>query len=73
MNDDQLPDPQPSGALVPPPHGPVTAIATSVPLPPYRPSRPIAPREDFLRGLVQSAFDTLDDVGDRIAGAIGLR
>ena len=73
MIDDQLPEPQPAGALVPPPSGPITALATSAPLPPRRPSSPIRPREDFLRGIVQSALDTLDDVGDRIAGAIGLR
>ena len=73
MIDDHLPETQPSGALVPPPHGPTTAIATSAPLPPHRPSRAVSPREDFFRGLVQSTLDTLDRVGDSIAGAIGLR
>jgi hypothetical protein len=73
MTNDHLPEPQPSGALVPPPHGPVTAIATSAPLPPRRPSRTITPREGFFRGLVQTTLDTLDRVGDNIAGAIGLR
>ena len=73
MIDDHLPEPLPSGALVPPPSGPITAIATSAPLPPRRPSRTITPREDFFRGLVQSTLDTLDRVGDSIAGAIGLR
>ena len=71
MIDDQLPEPHPSGALVPPPSGPITTIATSAPLPPRRP--PMMPREDFFRGLVRSTLDTLDRVGDSIAGAIGLR
>ena len=73
MIDDPLPEPQPSGALVPPPRGPTTAIATAAPLPPRHPSPAIRPREGVFRGLVQSTFDTLDRVGDSIAGAIGLR
>ena len=75
--DDRIPETQPSGALVPPPRVPPGAVATSAPLPP-RPSQPartrgisIGGRE--LRGLVNSALDELDLLGDRIAAAAGLR
>jgi hypothetical protein len=73
MIDDFFPEPEPSGALVPPPRNPPTALATAAPLLPRRPSRVISPREDFFRGLVQSTLDSLDSLGDTIAGAIGLR
>jgi hypothetical protein len=73
MIDDFLPEPEPSGALVPPPRNPPTALATSAPLPPSRPSLAITPREGFFRGLVQTTLDSLDSLGDTIAGAIGLR
>ncbi|MEO8564475.1 MAG: hypothetical protein ABI601_20545 [bacterium] len=73
MIDDLLPEPEPSGALAPPPRHPPTALATSAPLPPRRPSRVITPREGFFRGLVQATLDSLDSLGDTIAGAIGLR
>ena len=67
-----MPEPQPAGALVPPPRNPPTAIATAA-LPPERPSREIRPRERSFRLFVQEALDALDDVGDSIAHAIGLR
>ncbi|MDB4883854.1 MAG: hypothetical protein JWL95_2620 [Gemmatimonadetes bacterium] len=73
MTDEQMPEPEPTGALVPPPRNPPTAIATASPLPPHRPSRAITPREGFFRNLVQSTLNALDDVGDSIAHAIGLR
>ena len=73
MDDERLPEPEPSGALVPPPVHPPTALATAAPLPPRR-------RDDDLaqaRGLVAMAFtralDALDNVGDSIAAAVGLR
>ncbi|MEO6528966.1 MAG: hypothetical protein ABIP93_20275 [Gemmatimonadaceae bacterium] len=73
MNDELMPEPEPSGALVPPPRHPPTAIATAAPLPPSRPTRAITPREGFFRDLVQTTLNTLDEVGDSIARAIGLR
>lgn len=73
MIDDILPEPQPSGALVPPPRTPPVALATAQPLLPHRPSRGIASGEDLLRDLVRTTLDTLDSLGDSIAGAIGLR
>jgi hypothetical protein len=72
--DDRIPETQPGGALVPPPDTPPGALATSAPLPP-RPSREsrvsIAGRD--LRALVDAALDELDQLGDRIADAAGLR
>ena len=73
MDDERLPEPEPRGALVPPPVHPPTALATAAPLPPRR-------RDDDLveaRGLVARVFaralDALDNVGDSIATAVGLR
>lgn len=71
MTDAYSPEPEPGNALVPPPRNPPTAIATSAPLPPRRPSPTVRP--DLLRGLVNSALDALDRVGDTIATAIGVR
>ncbi|HEV7992645.1 MAG TPA: hypothetical protein VGP25_12525 [Gemmatimonadaceae bacterium] len=73
MIDDFLPETEPSGALVPPPRTPPTALATAAPLPPRLPSGAIASREGFFRDLVRSTLDSLDTLGDSIAGAIGLR
>jgi hypothetical protein len=73
MMDDILPQPQPSGALVPPPRTPPTALATAEPLPPLRPSGRVVRSEGLLRDLVRTTLDTLDSLGDSIAGAIGLR
>jgi hypothetical protein len=75
MDDERLPEPEPSGALVPPPVHPPTALATNAPVPPRRwddddlveEARGLAAR------LVSRAFDALDNVGDSIAAAVGLR
>jgi hypothetical protein len=73
MDDDMMPEPEPAGALVPPPRTSPTAIATAAPLLPGGSSHVVTPREDFLRGLVRQSLDALDDVGDSIARAVGLR
>ena len=73
MNDDLMPEPEPAGALVPAPRNPPTALATGAPLLPSSKAGAIAPREDFLSGFVRTTLDALDDVGDSIARAIGLR
>ena len=73
MMDDILPEPEPAGALVPPPRNPPTAIATADALPPYREPRDLAAREGLLRQAVHTALDALDEVGDSIAHAIGIR
>ena len=74
IDDERIPDPEPSGALVPPPSYPSTALATSAPLPPRhrRDDDLIAARDLFTR-VVQRTFDALDTVGDSIAAAVGLR
>ena len=73
MMDDIRPEPQPSGALVPPPRTPPVALATAESLPPRRPSNRGVRSEDFFRDLVRTTLDSLDSLGDSIAGAIGLR
>jgi hypothetical protein len=73
MMDDILPEPQPSGALVPPPRTPPVALATAEPVPPRQPSRRVVRSEGFFRDLVRSTLDSLDSLGDSIADAIGLR
>jgi len=73
MIDDFLSETQPSGALVPPPRNPPTALATTDALPPLRPSRTISQGEGLFRQIVQTTLDSLDSLGDSIAGAIGLR
>lgn len=73
MMDDILPEPQPSGALVPPPRMAPVALATAEPVPPRRPSNRVVRSEGFFRELVRTTLDSRDSLGDSIAGAIGLR
>ena len=73
MDDERLPEPEPSGALVPPPTYPPAAVATAAPLPPPRPVTDIAAARNVFRDMVRAALNALDDVGDRIASSIGLR
>ena len=73
MEDARLPEPEPSGALVPPPTHPPTALATAAPLPPRRrPDEALDAREVVARA-VERTLDALDRVADSIAGAVGLR
>jgi len=74
IDDERIPDPEPSGALVPPPSYPSTALATSAPLPPRRwHDDDVIAARDFFTRVVQRTFDALDTVGDSIATAVGLR
>lgn len=73
MDDERLPEPEPSGALVPPTIRPPTALATSAPRPPQRPSNEIARARDLFRDAFRLTFDALDTLGDSIASAVGLR
>lgn len=72
--DDHYRETQPDGALVPPPPMPPLALATSAPLPPRRSGgRATRTGSSALTRLLDTALDTLDDVADRIAAAVGLR
>jgi hypothetical protein len=75
MSDDLLPEPLPSGALVPPPRNPptATATATAAPLPPRRDSSRELAHTNLFRVALDTALDALDRAGDTIAGAIGMR
>ena len=73
IDDERIPDPEPSGALVPAPQVPSTSLAGAAPWTPrLNDDDVIAARELFAR-VVRSTFDALDNVGDSIATAIGLR
>ena len=74
IDDDRIPESQPSDALVPAPHVPSTALAAAAPLPPRQwGADDTRAARDFFARVVRSTFDALDDVGDSIATAIGLR
>jgi hypothetical protein len=71
--DDRLPEPAPSGALVPPPVHPPTALATTAPLSPRRRDETLVEARGVIERVLTRALDTLDSVGDSIAAAVGLR
>jgi hypothetical protein len=73
MDDERLPEPEPSGALVPPPTHPPTALATAAPLPPRRRDDDAIEARNLLVRAFQRTLDALDQVGDSIAAAVGLR
>ena len=73
MDDERLPEPEPSGALVPPPTHAPTALATAAPLPPRRRDDDVIEARNLLVRAVQRALDALDQAGDSIAAAVGLR
>ena len=72
--DERLPEPEPAGALVPPPVHPPTALATAAPLPPRRwADDELADARGLVTRVVNRALDALDSVGDSIAEVVGLR
>jgi hypothetical protein len=73
MDDERLPEPEPSGALVPPPTHPPTALATAAPLPPRRRDDDAIESRNLLVRAFHRTLDALDQVGDSIAAAVGLR
>ena len=73
MDDERIPEPEPSGALVPPPIHPPTALATAAPLPPRRRPDDALEARAFVTRLVERALDAIDRAGDSIASAVGLR
>ena len=73
MEDARFPETQPSGALVPPPTHAPTALATAAPLPPRRRDDDVIEARNLLVRAFQRALDALDQAGDSIAAAVGLR
>ena len=72
-DDEDIPQPESSGALVPPPIHPSTALAAPAPLPRRWDDDDVIAARDFFARVVRGTFDALDNVGDSIATAIGLR
>jgi hypothetical protein len=76
IDDERMSDPEPSVPLpaTPVPYIPSAVLPTPAPLhaPRWGDDDVIAARELFAR-VVRSTFDALDNVGDSIATAIGLR
>jgi hypothetical protein len=73
MDDERVPEPASSGALVPtPPHPPTARVAAAPPAPRRLDDHAMEPR-GVLERAVDRALDALDVVGDRIADAVGLR
>jgi hypothetical protein len=73
MDDERLPEPQPSGALVPPPVHPPTALAAAAPLPPRPRDGDVLEARNLVARVITRTLDALDNVGDSIAAAVGLR
>jgi len=72
MIDDFISETPATTSLVPAPHAPDAALAESGWRPFLESERAIA-RRGTLRDVLESALDTLDTLGDTIAGAVGLR
>jgi hypothetical protein len=73
MDEERLPEPEPSGALIPPPTYPPSALATAAPLPPRRWADDSIEARDFFVRALDRTLDALERVGDSIAAAVGLR
>ena len=73
MDDERLPEPEPSGALVPPPTYPPSALAPAAPLPPRRWADAAIDARGLVVRAIDRTLDALDQVGDSIAAAVGLR
>ena len=73
MDDARLPQTESSGALVPPPSHPPTALAAAGSIPPRRWEADVADARDLLERSIERTLDALDRVGDSIAAAVGLR
>lgn len=73
--DDLIPPTQPSGALVPPPKLPPTALALASPAPllPRRPApKPLFTGSGFEQ-FVSRTLDAVDEFADTVAEGLGLR
>ena len=73
MDDARVPETEPSGALVPPPTPPPSALAIAAPVTPRRWEDDVLDAGDLLARAFERTLDTLDRVGDSIASAVGLR
>lgn len=73
MDDERVPEPEPAGALVPPPTYPPSALATAAPLPPRRRADDAIDARGLIARAVDRTLDALDRAGDSIATAVGLR
>jgi hypothetical protein len=71
--DENLPETQPAGSLVPPPRVPPGALTASTPMSPRRSELRRPWRAQSVRSLADAAFDQIDALGDRIADLVGLR
>jgi hypothetical protein len=73
--DEFTPPTQSSGARVPPPKVPGTAIATAAPapLPPRRSRETYIADPNAIRRFVARVFDAVDSVADTVAEGLGLR
>ena len=71
--DERTPPTEPGKALTPPPRQQFSTLAASAPYQSPRIAVRRAPRRESLRALVDAALDRLDDAGDWIADAAGLR
>lgn len=68
-----IPDPQPSGALVPPRHLPPTAVGTLTPEPPRAPRPIVGTRRpsrllQLARRVALRAMDLADELAARVTG-----
>jgi hypothetical protein len=73
MDDARLPETEPSGALVPQATPPPSALAIAAPVPPRRWEDEISDARGFFTRTIDRTLDALDQVGDSIASAVGLR
>ena len=75
--DDVVPTPptEPSGALVPPPRVPPTAVSTATPEPPpLRPERqPYMRQRGRAAQFLRQTLDAVDELADNLADGLGLR
>jgi len=73
MDDARVSQTDSSGALVPSPALPPTALAGATSIPPRRWEDDMLDAGDLLVRGIERTLDALDRVGDSIASAVGLR
>jgi hypothetical protein len=72
--EDSTPLTQPSGALVPPPSGPPTAVALATPEPPPAPRIAFPSARSYpFRQLINQTLDAVDELADTLAEGLGIR